>query len=55
MYEKVATLKEGEAEKIPLCAECGHIFHYNLCFATIDVGRAFTQCRCKKGVREDAS
>ena len=38
-----------------MCVACSHPFHFSRCFATIDVGRAFTQCRCKKGVREDAS
>ena len=46
---------EKVEENIPLCVECGHPFHASRCFAIDNIGRVFTQCRCKKGVREDAN
>ena len=51
--DQAAYVYKKEEESIPLCVECNHPFHFSRCFATIDVGRAFTQCRCKKGVRAD--
>ena len=45
--------EKKEEEKEVICVACGHTFHFDRCFVTIEVGRNYSQCQCKKGVRED--
>ena len=53
--EKITEVVDGMlyVDGIPTCVDCNHTFHNVRCFTTSDVGRAYVQCRCKKGVRED--